>query len=77
MSELTEMRWLSEKGDTKLIFDPDNPDEVEAAEVQFNDLVAKGFTAYEVEKDGSQGSKMKKFKAKAGRIILVPKLKGG
>lgn len=74
---MTEMRWLSEEGDTKLIFDPDNKDEVEAAEQQFDDLIGKGFTAYEVEKDGSQGKKMKKFKSKAGRIILVPKLKGG
>jgi len=74
---MTEMQWLSEKGDTKLIFDPDNKDEVKAAEAQFDDLIAKGFTAYEVEKDGNQGKKMKSFKAKAGRIILVPKLKGG
>lgn len=74
---MMEMRWLSDEGDTKLIFDPDNEDEVEAAEEQFDTLIMKGFTAYSVQKDGSQGKKMKGFDRKAGRIILVPKLKGG
>jgi len=77
MLNLTEMRWLDETGDMKIAFNPDNEDEVEAAETQFDDLVEKGYTAYAAEKDGSQGKKMKKFDPKAGRIILVPKLKGG
>lgn len=74
---MTEMRWLSEEGDTKIIFDPDNDDEVEAAEEQFDTLIDKGFKAFSVKKDGEQGKPMKSFDAKAGRIILVPPIQGG
>ena len=74
---MTEMRWLDKTGDLKITFDPNNEDEVEAAETQFDELVAKGYTAFAAEKDGSQGKKMKNFDAKAARIILVPKLAGG
>jgi len=77
MLNLTELRWLSREGDTKIIFNPKNEDEVKAAEIQYDSLIEKGFTAYKVKKDGSQGKKMKEFDAEAGRIILVPKLAGG
>lgn len=75
--EKAEMRWLSEKGDTKIIFDPENDEEADAAEKQFDSLIKKGFTAYKVKKDGSQGKKISKFDRSAGRMILVPKLVGG
>jgi len=74
---MTEMRWLDKTGDLKITFDPGNEDEVEAAEAQFDELVAKGYTAFAAEKDGSKGKKMKNFDARAARIILVPKLAGG
>jgi len=72
-----EMRYLSKEGDTKIVFDPDNDEESDAAEEQFDNLISKGFTAYKVKKDGSQGKKIEKFDRSAGRIILVPKLGGG
>jgi len=72
-----EMRILDGSGDTKVVFDPENEDEVEAAEAQFDSLIEKGFTAYSVKKDGSQGKIMKKFNPKAGKIIMIPQLEGG
>ena len=72
-----ELRILGKEGDTKVIWDPKNDDEVEAAEEQFDSLVDKGFLAFKVKKDGSKGTQIKEFDPKAGKIILVPKIVGG
>ena len=72
-----ELRVLDVSGDTKVIWDPSNDDEVEAAEEQFDRLIDKGFTAYSVKKDGSTDKKLKKFDSKLGKIIMVPQLQGG
>lgn len=64
-------------GDTKVIWDPKNLDEVEAAEAQFDSLMDKKFKAYRVEKDGSKGKEIKKFMPKVGKIIMVPAIGGG
>jgi len=73
-----EMRCMSEWGDTKVLWDPKNEDEVEAAEEQFDRLMDKGFTAYAVtKKDGEKGKKITKFNPKAGKIIMVPEIVGG
>ena len=72
-----EMRIISGEGDTKMLWDPANEDEVEAAEAQFDALVEKGFTAFKVKKDGEKGKKITKFDEDAGKIIMVPKIIGG
>lgn len=73
-----EMSILNKEGDTKVIWDPDNEDECEAAESQFDDLMDRGFTAFEVGKAGKKTSKVvKKFDPELGKLIMVPKLKGG
>ena len=72
-----EMRWLDETGDTKLMWDPENEDEVEAAEQQFNKLIKKGFKAFSVKKDGEKGKEIKTFDSDAGKIIMTPGLVGG
>lgn len=72
-----EMRIISGEGDTKMLWDPANEDEVAAAEEQFDRLIDKGFKAYRVKKDGEKGKKIKKFDEDAGKIILVPRMVGG
>ena len=72
-----EMRIISGEGDTKMLWDPANEDEVEAAEAQFDALVEKGFTAFKVKKDGEKGKKITKFDEDAGKIIMVPRIVGG
>ena len=72
-----EMRIISGEGDTKMLWDPANEDEVEAAEQQFDNLIEKGFTAFAVKKDGEKGKKITKFDEQAGKIILVPRMVGG
>jgi hypothetical protein len=74
---MTELRVLSSMGDTKVIFDPDNDDEVAAAKVQYKTLINKGFKAFKVKKSGEPGKKMKKFDKDAGKIIMVPPIIGG
>jgi hypothetical protein len=75
-----ELAILDGKGDTKLVWDADNEDEVAAAEATFDSLLAKGFQAFEVsdEKEkGGKGKLIKKFNPKAERIILSPRIGGG
>jgi len=71
------MSIIDNTGDTKVIWDKDNADEVEAAEDQFDTLINKGFVAYAVTKSGEAGKKIKKFLAKAGKIIMIPPIAGG
>ena len=72
-----ELAILDKTGDTKVIWDPSNKDEREAAKAQFDHLIEKGFRAYLVKKDGEKGSLISEFDPFAGKIIMVPKIVGG
>ncbi len=72
-----ELRIMSGEGDTKVIWDPDNEDETEAAEAQFDALTERKFTAYKVKKNGDRGKEISKFDPEAGKIILIPYIGGG
>lgn len=72
-----ELRCLSKVGDTKVIWDPENRDEVDAAEEQFNTLIEKGFKAFSVSKNGRKGKEIFDFDPDAGKIIMVPTIVGG
>jgi len=72
-----EMLILGPSGDTKITWNPENENEVEAAANQFNELMGKGFLAFTVTKVGRKGIQIKKFQPKAGKMILVPPIAGG
>jgi len=72
-----EMAILDRTGDTKIIWDSANEDEVEEAKRTFKNLKDKGYAAYSVNKKGDKGEVMKKFDAEAERIIMAPPLQGG
>ncbi|MDY6894022.1 MAG: hypothetical protein SVO01_01180 [Thermotogota bacterium] len=72
-----EMAILGTNGDTKVIWDPENEDEVSAAEEQFDNLISKGFKAFKVKKDGDKSTQIKKFNPDLGKIIMTPALVGG
>jgi hypothetical protein len=76
-----ELSILNGKGDTTLGWNPENEDEVEAAEAMFEELTAKGFQAFEVSeekgKEGGRGKVIRKFDPKARRIIMSPRIGGG
>lgn len=68
---------MDHTGDSKLLWSPDNPDEVQAAKDLFDSLKAKGYLAYTVEEDGERGEVIREFDKTAGRIIMAPQLVGG
>jgi len=72
------MHELDKTGDTRVMWDRGNSDEVAAARRQFDDLTGKGYLAYKAEgKDGHQGRQIRRFDPEAERIILVKQLVGG
>lgn len=72
-----ELAILDQTGDTKIIWNKDNEDEVDVAKSSFDKLIGKGYAAFSVKKNGDQGEQIKKFDAKAERIIMVPAMVGG
>ena len=73
------MAEMSEGGDTKFMWDKNDPAEVKAAREHFDKLTKSNkFTAFYTKgRKGKQGEKMEFFDAEAERIILVPQLVGG
>lgn len=72
-----EMSVMGNSGDTKVLWDPDNDDEVQCARENFEQLTEKGFAAFSVKRGGDKGSVIKDFDPEAGKIILVPPMAGG
>lgn len=69
---------LDRTGDTKQIWDPARPEEVEAAQALFDRLVTNGrYSAFRVEEGGEKSERMSSFDPKAGKMILVPPMVGG
>jgi hypothetical protein len=65
-------------GDTKVIWDADNADEVAAAQRTFDDLKKKGFLAFAVTgAKGAKGDQIREFDPEAERIIMAPPMQGG
>jgi len=74
----SEMSVMGKEGDTKLIWDRRNADEVDNARRSFDDLRKKGYLAFRVTgKDGEKGEQMTAFDPEAERMIMVPQMKGG
>jgi folate-dependent tRNA-U54 methylase TrmFO/GidA len=73
------MEIMDRTGDTKKIWDPTKPVEVEDARRTFNDLKKKGYAAFQVrdDDDGTAGEQMRDFDPNAGRMIMRPPMQGG
>lgn len=74
---ISEMRIMDPTGDSKIMWDPANSDEVEAARKTFNDLRAKRFVAYSVAPSGSKGEVIREFDPRAEKLIMAPPMVGG
>ena len=84
MSQITEtpttknlMEFMDLTGDTKVEWDPSSQAETAAAEAQFDVLTKKGYKAWRLSADGSQGESLNAFDPKAKRILLTPRMVGG
>jgi hypothetical protein len=72
------MATLDSTGDTKVIWDSENADEVANAKATFDRLTKdRKFSAFRVKKDGAAGERMDSFDKNAEKVILVPQLQGG
>ena len=72
-----EMSILGREGDTKVIWDSENVEEVAQARKTFDELTKKGFSAFSVKRDGEKGGRLAKFESGEEKMILVPALRGG
>ena len=68
---------MDQTGDTKTIWDKDNPDEVENARATFDRLKDSGHVAYSVDKEGEPDSIIHEFDPDAERLIMRPPMVGG
>jgi hypothetical protein len=68
---------LNKEGDTKFMWDADNPAEVEEAQNHFEALIAKGYSAFKVTEKGGKGQRITAFDPELERIIMIPRLVGG
>lgn len=71
------LQYMSDEGDSRIIWDPANEDEVAAARDTFDKLTKKGYQAYEVRRGGGQGHRVREFDASLERLILAPATVGG
>lgn len=74
---MSELIILDQTGDTKVIWDRKNQDEVDAAREQYNSLKKKGYMAYSVKEDGEKKKVIHDFDPEAEKLILTPPLRGG
>ncbi len=73
-----EMAVMGTCGDTKVIWDQGNADEVQNARETFNRLVReKKYLAFSVKQGGEKGEQVREFDPLAGKLILVPPMQGG
>ena len=74
---------MDSTGDTRIIWDPNNADDVANARRTFDDLVKKGYQAFSVrkgsggEKGGDKGERVRTFDASLEKLILAPATVGG
>jgi hypothetical protein len=72
------MSVMGREGDTKHIWNKNDPVEVEAARKQFDHFRSKKYLAFHVKgKDGDKGEQMTEFDPNAERIIFTPPMQGG
>jgi hypothetical protein len=64
-------------GHTKVEWDKDVPGEVELAKAAYDAAIGKGYQAFAVRSDGTQGRRLTSFDPAAEEIMMVPRLQGG
>lgn len=72
-----EMRTMGASGDTKVVWDSEQPDEVENARRTFDDLRKKGYAAFAVGARGEKAAQIRQFDPDAQKLIMVPAVAGG
>ena len=69
---------MDRTGETKLIWDAENPDDIENARRTFKDLTKKGYWCHKVTgKNGETGERVTEFDPSAERYVFAPAMRGG
>lgn len=71
------MQTMGPEGDLKIEWDPDNKDEVEAAERIFKENIKKEYKAFRMYDGGKKGKPLDKFDKYAERILFIFPMGGG
>lgn len=74
---MSELIILDQTGDTKVIWDKNNRDEVDNARDTYKKMKDKGYMAYSVKEDGEKKKIIHEFDPEAEKLILTPPLRGG
>lgn len=67
-------------GDTRIMWDPERPDEIEMARAAWDEARRKRYLAYSVQEDGSRGEVIPTsagFPTQQGKLIMIPQPVGG
>lgn len=65
-------------GDTRVMWDPGDPDETAAAKATWDRLVGKKrFLGFRVNKKGEPGTQITEFDPTAGKLVIAPPMAGG
>jgi len=72
-----ELVVLDESGDTRLTWDSEVQDEIDAAKAMWTKMKAKGYLGYSVDRKGEKGKVLDEFDPNAEKIIMSPQMKGG
>lgn len=73
---MPELNVLDHTGDTRVEWDPADPESVKIAKAAFKKGREKGHLAYR-DNGGDDREQIRKFDPTAGRIVLVPQTVGG
>lgn len=77
-ADMGEMSVMGQKGDTKIMWNPDNEDETRAAKQTWDELVGKKrFLGFRVQRDGEAGEQVREFDPQAAKLIIAPPMAGG
>lgn len=79
------MEVMDRTGHTTVTWDPENADSVRDAETQFRELVRQGYTPFRMNLVSENGvvveeksaTRMDTFDPRAGKVMMVPQLRGG
>lgn len=73
-----ELSIMGRPGDTRIMWNPRDRDEVENARRAWDDLVRnKRFLGFRVKRDGEKGEQVREFDPEASKLIIVPPMAGG
>lgn len=71
-----QLRIMNRHGHSTVTWSTDLQETVEAANRRFNELLAEGYTAFEMQ-SATMGEQVTEFDAEAQTVVLVPRMVGG